>query len=304
MITYQQIQYILALAEERHFIKASERCFVTQPTLSMQVKKAEELLGHSIFDRSANPLELTRFGEDLIPVLRDIQNGFDRIGSLKSKAEGRYVERLRLAVIPTISGYLLPDLFQRLNKELPNVELVITELKTEEVLEALDEKRVDVGIIAGPHYSDRLRSIPLFKEEIMAYYPEGKENAVSVKDLEQVDPWLLTAGNCLRNQMMNFCKINTSESGWNYEGGNIELLLRMVDLHGGYTLVPGYYKHILDKPFKHIYSEHGEIPIRDNIAIFPHRSIKWPSIERLIRIIQQSYNESIEVRKVQVLNWR
>ncbi len=123
MISFQQIQYILAIEETRHFQKASDLCFVTQPTLSMQVKKAEETLGYSVFDRSSSPLSLTPFGEDLIPVLRELQIDFDNIQKLVLKSSGAYTERLRLAIIPTISPFMVPDMFDDWKSLLQNLTL-------------------------------------------------------------------------------------------------------------------------------------------------------------------------------------
>lgn len=304
MITFQQIQYIIALSEERHFIKASERSFVTQPTLSMQIKKAEEMLGHLIFDRSRNPIELTAFGEELLPLLREIQSDFSRMMTLKEKADGTYIERLRVAVIPTIAAYLVPDLFKKWKEELQDVELIITELKTEEVLHALEQKRVDVGIIAGPVFDERLRINPLFKEEIKAYYPTSAADEINAEELEDQHPWLLTSGNCLRTQMMNFCGIKKEDhEHWNYEGGNMELLMKMVDLEGGYTLVPANYKQG-KKELKSIRSREGLIPVRDIIALSAHRSIKWGATERLIRSIQARYGSDVGNRNYQVLSWK
>lgn len=304
MISVQQIQYIIALSEEKHFLKASERCFVTQPTLSMQIKKAEEIVGNLIFDRSRTPVELTPFGETLLPILREIQREFDNIELLKKKSEGVYIERLHVGIIPTIAGYMLPDLYSRWRAELTGVELVLSELKTEEVIEALDQRKLDLGIIAGPFHSEKMRTTPLYREEIMAYFPGSNKDAVSTEELAAEDPWLLTRGNCLRNQMVNFCKISVETEGWNYSGGNLGVLTKMVDLNGGYTLVPAHYANEFGSGLKHILSSQQEVPIREVIAVSPNRSIKWDAVERFIRSIQLAYPEKFHSQKTQVLNWK
>ncbi|MCE2713576.1 MAG: LysR family transcriptional regulator [Cryomorphaceae bacterium] len=111
MLSIQQMQYILSLSEHKQFQKASESCFVTQPTLSMQVKKAEDFLGYPIFDRSRSPLELTIFGEELIPVIREILSENDKIGSIAKKMKGEFKEQIRIGIIPTIAAYMVLDLF-------------------------------------------------------------------------------------------------------------------------------------------------------------------------------------------------
>lgn len=303
MISIQQMHYILVLAEERHFQRASERCFVTQPTLSMQVKKAEEALESDIFDRSRNPLELTAFGEALVPVLRDTLNEYARIEELVSRSKGTFKEELRVGIIPTVAGYMLPDLYSQWQKELEEVHLTISELKTEDLLLALDQRKIDIGILAGPVHDPKMRTIPLYQEEIGLYFPEGKKNKVETETLKSIRPWLLTSGNCLRTQMMNFCELKeSSNTQWDYEGGNLELLMRMVELHGGYTLVPEYYLKGDHSKLKHIVSSTGELPAREIIALVPNRSAKWKISERLIRTLQLQYSGSRR-ENLRMLNW-
>lgn len=309
MISFQQIQYILAIEETRHFQKASDLCFVTQPTLSMQIKKAEEALGYSVFDRSMSPLSLTPFGENLIPLLRELQIDFDNIQKLVLKSSGTYKERLRLAIIPTISPFMVPDMFDKWKSLLPNVQLVMEEMKSEEILLALDRNEVDLAILAGPIENDKLRVNPLFKEEIKVYIPSIKEDKISTESLQKLHPWLLSKGNCLRTQMIHFCELGTSKNDeWNYEGGNLELLLRIVDTKGGYTLVPEEYQRILtlnEDQCKNIYSENNnEVPAREIIAISSKRTSKWESIENIIRSVQLFYGKNRDESNFKVLDWK
>ncbi len=304
MISVQQMHYILVLSEEKHFQRASELCFVTQPTLSMQIKKAEETLESLIFDRSRNPLELTEFGKALIPIIRDTLNEYSRITDLYNKSKGIFKEEIRLGIIPTVACYMLPDLYSLWQEELSNVHVTIEELKSEEILKALDQKKIDAGIMAGPVNDARLRTVPLYQEEIRLYYPEGTQPIVKASELKTIHPWLLTSGNCLRTQMINFCELKESGTdAWDYEGGNIELLQRMVELHGGYTLIPEHYTVSASEALKRIVSERGEAPAREIVALSPNRSSKWKHIERLIRTIQLRYFRSEQGNSFQVLNW-
>lgn len=303
MISIQQMHYILVLSEERHFQRASERCFVTQPTLSMQIRKAEDTLESRIFDRSRNPLELTQFGQALLPIIRDTLNEYARINELYNRSRGLFKEELRVGVIPTVAGYMLPDMYAQWNEELHDVHVTIEELKTEEILKALDQKKIDIGILAGPVIDPRLRTIPMFQEEILLYYPEGGKSEVSASELRSMRPWLLTPGNCLRTQMMNFCELGESGTEfWDYEGGNIELLMRMVKLHGGYTLVPSNYVRDASRDYKRITSVTGDAPAREIIALVHNRSSKWKQMESLIRSVQLRY-ASEKSSAFQVLNW-
>ncbi len=309
MISTQQMQYILAVHDHRHFKRASEVCFVTQPTLSMQIKKAEDDLGFQIFDRSTHPLSITNFGSALIIIIRDILIELEKIQKLTQSMSGMYFEHLRIGIIPTISAFLVSDMFDKWKQALPRIQLTLEEMKSDELLVALEKKEIDLAIMAGPHHQTNLRTIPLFKEEIKAYIPSKKEDFIASGDLIEMHPWLLSKGNCLRTQMIHFCGLgNGLESNWNYEGGNLELLLRMVDVKGGYSLVPEEYQRVLkldSTKCKRIYSsENKEIPAREIIALLPNRTTKWESIEKIIRGVQLNYGKDDTENKFQILNWK
>jgi len=305
-ITPQQINYILELNIERNFQRASEKCFVTQPTLSMQVKKAEELLGFAIFDRSRSPMELTLSGQQLIPILKDIQSEYARMGALTKKVKDNYIEQVKVGVIPTISAFLLLDIFEKVQKKLGNVQFKFQELKSEELIVALEDKQIDLAIMAGPFAEPRMRTVPLFQEEIKIFYPAAKTESIHPNQLENERPWLLSKGNCLRTQMVHFCGISEATDvglTWNYEGGNIDLLMKMVELNGGYTLVPENYQ-ISSNHLKRLFDpKTKEYPAREIIAIFPTKSLKAESCEALIRIIQLQYNSQSKDH-LKIIAWK
>lgn len=308
MFSSQQIQYILTLSELQNFSRAAEACFVTQPTLSMQIRKAEEMIGFPIFDRNRSPLELTAPGKKLIPLLREISADFRQLDRLKKQVEGNYLEEIRIGIIPTVSAYLIPALYSHWQKAFPSLKLIIEERKSEEILESLLNKKLDLGIMAGPVSEPALRTVPLFNEEIKAFVPELGTDSISVDKLKALQPWLLNKGNCLRTQMVNFCELREDKdfSHWNYEGGNLEMLIRMVRLNGGYTLVPGFYREILPESpgdFKSIASGKGLTPARSIVGIVQHKNAKWDSIESLIRSIQLHFRENIE-NDLLILDWK
>jgi len=306
MISQQQIAYILAVVETGSISKAAEQCFVTQPTLSMQLKKAEELFGQKVFHRDNANWELTEFGSQLLPILRQIQADFGAIDQLKAEFTGSYTERLRIGVIPTIAAYLLLDSFREWKELLPETQVIVEELKTEELLEAIDQRKIDLAILAGPVDTSSLRIVPLFSEEILAYAPETSGQHLLVDELQNLQPWLLNKGNCLRTQMMEFCAISEeNDDFWNYQGGNMDLLMRMVDQQGGYTLIPENYSEYISskKDLKTINDHEGKYPGRSIIALTSFRQAKWNSIEKIIRSIQLKYNSSAN-KRLEILNWR
>lgn len=308
MFSSQQIQYILTLTELQNFSRAADACFVTQPTLSMQIRKAEEMIGFPIFDRNRSPLELTSPGKKLIPLLREISADFQQLDRLKKQVEGNFMEEVRIGIIPTVSAYLIPALYTQWRAEFPSVRLIIEEKKSEEILESMLNKKIDIGIMAGPVEEMTLRTIPLFTEEMKAFIPDLDGSRIEVDELKSLQPWLLSKGNCLRTQMVNFCELQEEKdlSHWNYEGGNLEMLIRMVRLNGGYTLIPDFYREILPEEsdnFKTIYSEKKQVPARTIVAIVQHKNAKWSSIESLIRSMQLSFTGK-EEKDLMILNWR
>ncbi|TXI87143.1 MAG: LysR family transcriptional regulator [Crocinitomicaceae bacterium] len=308
MFSSQQIQYILTLTEVQNFSRAAEACFVTQPTLSMQIKKAEEAVGFPIFDRNTNPLELTIAGKNLIPLLREIAADYELIERLKKQMQGNFIEEIRIGIIPTISAYLIPKLYETWQAELPTIKLTIEEKKSEEILESIQHKKIDFGIMAGPVHDERLKSIQLYQEEIKAFIPTVADEIIEVDKLRTMKPWLLSKGNCLRTQMINFCELKESSesAAWNYEGGNVEMLIRMVKANVGYTLVPNFYIPLLAErecDFKKIISFEKQSPARSVIGLVQHKNTKWDSIQKIIRSVQHTFNQS-HTNDMLLLEWK
>lgn len=307
MLSLQQMQYIIALNETKHFQRASEICFVTQPTLSMQLKKAEDELGYFIFDRSRQPLELTPFGEKLLPILREIVAEAEKIKLLTDQMKEGYKERITIGIIPTIASYMVPDLFQKWTKQLESVQLSIKELTTEDLITSLEKKELDLIILAGPYHNNQYRTTPLFIEEILAYAPSFEQKNMTTEDLQKLRPWLLSKGNCLRDQMIRFCELSDDSdvAAFSYEGGNTDLLIKMVQKNGGYTLIPEH--HPLTKnqteQLKRITAK-GFIqhPAREIIAVSPQKSLKWGNIEKIVRNIQLQYAKHTD-DSFEILSW-
>jgi LysR family hydrogen peroxide-inducible transcriptional activator len=172
----------------------------------------------------------------------------------------------------------------------------------------MQRKEFDVGIMAGPHLDVSLRKIHLYNEEILVYAPQLGKTKIKSDDLRDIQPWLLNHGNCLRTQMIEFCQLSEDQFGqkWNYEGGNIDLLLKMVELHGGYSLVPEFYEVTARQrdSLSRIYAEdEHENPGREIIALVPNRSMKWDIIERMLREAQLEFISSNK-NSIKILNWR
>ncbi len=306
MITLQQMQYISVLAEELHFLKASERCFVSQPTLSMQVKKAEETLGGIIFDRSSIPLKLTSFGKQILPVVRDVLEENEKLTDLMGRIKGNMIEEIKIGIIPTVAVYMIPSIFLLLKDSLTHAKITFEEMKSEELIVALENHKIDLGIMAGPYVDVKIESIQLFREKILVYCRELTGDNLRLEQLQDLKPWLLNNGNCLRNQMWNFCELKNSRDtfDWDYHGGNIDLLMKMVEQNGGYTLIPENIEFPAEKrAFLKTLENKNSFPAREIVALFPRRTMKKSTINEIIRVIKSKFPTS-DKGNLTILDWK
>ncbi len=240
-----QLEYIVALDTHRHFVKAADHCSVTQPTLSMQIKKMEELLGVVIFDRSKQPLIPTDAGRKIIAQARKVLDDAKAIPEIVSAYQEKVDGSLRLGIIPTLSPYLLPRFIGKFTRQFPLVDLHVHEMMTHQVVDGLQKDQLDAGIIVTPLDEAGIEERPLFYEEIRAYlnpnYANAEDGIITVDALKQERLWMMTEGNCFRDQVLNLCamqKQGEAEQGFSFESGSLETLRRLVDAEGGATLLP------------------------------------------------------------------
>lgn len=242
-MTLTQLEYIVALDTHRHFVLASEKCFVTQPTLSMQVQKLEEELGVKIFDRTKQPVMPTAMGERIIAQARLVLREAGRIQQLIDEEKDVMTGELRVGIIPTLAPYLLPPLFKQMREKYPQLNLIIRETITEEIVHELKQNRLDCGLVVTPLKDAAIKESVLFYEELFVYV--SRKNALYDKRYvlpSEIDPeklWLLEEGHCFRSQILNLCELRRSKDDhFRYETGNIETLKRMVDKSDGLTILP------------------------------------------------------------------
>lgn len=242
-MTLIQLEYIVALDTHRHFVLASEKCFVTQPTLSMQIQKLEEELGVKIFDRTKQPVIPTEIGARIIAQARILLREAAVIPQLITEQKDTMTGEIRIGIIPTLAPYLLPSLFKNIREKYPQVNLVVREIITEEVVQELKNNRLDCGLVVTPLKDSSIKEDILFYEELFVYV--SKKNALVDKKYvlpTEIDPnelWLLEEGHCFRSQILNLCELRKhSELHFKYETGNIETLKRMVDKSDGITILP------------------------------------------------------------------
>jgi LysR family transcriptional regulator, hydrogen peroxide-inducible genes activator len=242
-MTLTQLEYIVALDTYRHFVLASEKCFVTQPTLSMQIQKLEEELGVKIFDRTKQPVIPTEVGVSIIAQARTTLREANAIKQLISDQKDTLAGELRIGIIPTLAPYLLPPLYQYVREKYPQINLIIREAITEEVIHELKNNRLDCGIVVTPLKDPSIKEDILFYEELFVYVSKTNslidKKYVLANDIDPSQLWLLEEGHCFRSQVLNLCELRKStDFHFKYETGNIEALKRMVDKSDGVTILP------------------------------------------------------------------
>jgi LysR family hydrogen peroxide-inducible transcriptional activator len=238
----RDLRYFVALADTRHFGKAAERSFVSQPTLSAQIKKLETYLGVQLIERQPRKVTLTETGAKILPLARRILQESDEIVSMARNEHDPLSGKLKVALIPTIGPYLLPLAARKLRKQLPRLKLMLYEYQTQPLLDKLRAGDVDLGILALPVPLDGLEARPLYDENFTLAVPTNsplaKKTSVKVDDLNGETLLLLEDGHCLRDQALDVCsRIDVKESE-DYRATSLETLRQMVAAGLGITLLP------------------------------------------------------------------
>jgi LysR family hydrogen peroxide-inducible transcriptional activator len=239
-MTLQQLEYIIALDKTRHFVRAAEMCGITQSTLSAMIQKLEDELDCRIFDRSLHPIVPTAVGTLVLRqaqvILYHVRQLTEQVRTQKNSTTGS----LSLALIPTIAPYILPGFIASFRKNHPDISLKVTEMHTESIIRQLHMAGIDMAILSTPLEDPRILEVPLYYEKFVAYIsPEEpiyakKELSTSEMPLDHL--WVLEEGHCLRNQVLNLCENRTRTSI--YEAGSIDTLIKIVNINGGYTIIP------------------------------------------------------------------
>jgi LysR family hydrogen peroxide-inducible transcriptional activator len=257
----KDLRYLVAVADTRHFGRAAERSFVSQPTLSAQLKKLEDYLGVQLIERAPKRVQLTAAGEEIVERARRILEASEEIVELARGHRDPMAGRLRLALLPTIGPYLLPHVAAKLRKHLPRLELMLYEYQTDPMLEKLHSGEIDVGILALPVTMDGLDSYELYKEPFTVAMPTGhrlaQKGSIKVDDLHDETLLLLEDGHCLRDQALDICAGTGVHEKQDFRATSLETLRQMVAAGVGITLLPelagrgayGNARGVVIKPF-------------------------------------------------------
>lgn len=241
-MTFNQLQYALALSKHGNFKRAAEHLEISQPALSLQVQKLEEEVGFKLFNRNVNPIEMTEDGQQFLFKAQEIVSGMKQLQNFSSDIQEDYSGKLTIGIIPTLAPFLVPLFIESLEKDYPNLQLVIKEQITEKVVNNVRNGDLDVGIISTPINIHGIKSIPLFYEQFYLYTSgDGSGKAeYSLDDINHQELWMLDEGNCFRDQINDFCNLKMIREGKSfiYQSNSIDALIRIVDTKGGMTILP------------------------------------------------------------------
>ncbi len=293
----RDLRYLVALADTRHFGKAAERSFVSQPTLSAQIKKLENYLGVQLIERQPRRVTLTETGARILPIARRILQDSDEIVSLARNEYDPLSGKINVALIPTIGPYLLPLVTRRLRKQLPRLKLMLYEHQTQPLLERLRAGDIDLGVLALPVPLDGLEARELYDEPFSVALPNGnplaKKNSIKLDDLSGETLLLLEDGHCLRDQALDVCsRIDVKESE-DYRATSLETLRQMVAAGLGVTLLPelatrgpfGSGHGLTMKPFA------KPVPSRTVGAVWRKSSSRTEALNAVCDVISATVNE-------------
>jgi LysR family hydrogen peroxide-inducible transcriptional activator len=238
----RDLSYLVALAEHRHFGRAAEASFVSQPTLSTQIRKLEDELGVALVERTPRKVLLTETGREIARRARGVLSQIDEIKSIAQRTRDPESGTIRLGIFPTLGPYLLPHVIPHLRQRFPRLELLLREEKTEQILAMLREGTLDAGILALPIHDDSLHVEFLFEEPFVLAVPDGhplaERQCLSMDDLADQNLLLLEDGHCLRDQALEVCHMAGAGEKSGFRATSLETLRQMVSANVGITLMP------------------------------------------------------------------
>jgi LysR family hydrogen peroxide-inducible transcriptional activator len=289
----KDLRYLVAVADQRHFGRAAAQCFVSQPTLSAQLKKLETSLGVQLIERAPNNVSLTETGEQIVARARRILEATDEVVTLARSQRDPLAGRLRVAFLPTIGPYLLPHVVPAVRKALPRLELRLYEYQTDLMLEKLHTGELDVGVLALPVELAGLESRELYREPFTVALPErhalAARDSVRLADLKGETLLLLEEGHCLRDQALEVCSRAGTRDAQDFRATSLETLRQMVATGAGITLLPelagrGAYRNargVVLRPFAR------PAPVRHIGALWRKSTPRRAAIDALCTVISE-----------------
>lgn len=294
----QQLEYIIAVDNHRHFSKAAEASFVTQPTLSMMIQKLEDELGTKIFDRSQLPVQPTEIGTKIINQARMAVAQINQIKEIIMEERNEVKGVFRLGVIPTVSPYLLPKIMNVHTKLNNDIQIIVKELTTNDILRGLANDTLDGAILATPLGDENISEVPIYYERFYAYVSPKEtslfaKNEIDENDLSNRKLWMLDEVHCFRTQILHLCNLkkqSNNNSIFTFEAGSIDTLIKIVDDNDGITVIPEMaIENLNERQKKNVRPIKGSTPVREISLVTKKDFIR----EKMINIIVEEIKEAV-----------
>ncbi len=298
----QQLQYVLAVAELKHFEQAADKCFVTQSTLSTMIRKLESEIGLKIFDRKSKPVAITKEGVEILEQIRVVLKEIDILENTVQELKGELAGDLQIGVIPTVAPYLLPLFLSEFAECFLNIRISVQEMTTTAIQKALKNRSLDIGIAALPLDDGELREIPLYDEPFLIFdcFSEDTANLNrTVEDISLSHLLLLEEGHCFRTQVERICNLSRLKSekhrNFEFKAGSIDSLVRFAKSYHGITLLPQLAAVDLpeeDRRFVKAFAP--PVPLRSVGLVVHKHFVKKRILEELQRIIVRSVAKKLK----------
>ncbi|MDZ7764627.1 MAG: LysR substrate-binding domain-containing protein [Melioribacteraceae bacterium] len=307
-MTIVQLSYIIAVDNFKSFAKAAKNCYVTQPTLSMQIKKLEDELGVLIFDRTKKPVAPTDIGVKIIEQARTVTVEHERIKEVIREESEEIRGKFKLGIIPTVAPYLLPLFVESFTKKYNALELIIEELQTDRIVDRLRRDELDAAILATPLFYKDITERPVYYEPFVGYVSQShrlyKNKTVNPEQLDVKDLFLLKEGHCFRDHVLQICKYYGDKKigdgkTVNLEGATLETLMKMVDKNIGMTLIPYLAMKEIEgaEKIKRIKKFKDPVPTREISIVYHRTQLKKKLIDLLETEILKSIPKELAKNK-------
>ena len=308
-MTITQLQYVLAVAEYGNFTLAAQKSHVTQPTLSMQVQKLEEELEVMLFDRSKKPIKATAVGLKIVEQAKNIVNEANRINDIVDQEKGYIGGEYTLGIIPTVMPTLLPMFLKTFINRYPNVNLIIREQNTNQMIRNIQDGHLDAGIAATPLEIEFIKERPLYYEPFVGYVPPNhrlrKQDILNTEDLDIADILLLQDGHCFRDGVINLCKSRDElkKEHFRLQSGSFETLISLADEDMGMTLLPYLNTLELDQAKKdNLKYFETPSPAREVSLIYHKSELKIQIADAIINVISGIVRGAIAFQDVKIIS--
>ena len=287
----QQLEYVIAVKDTGNFSEAADKCNIGQSTLSTMIARLEDELGIMLFDRSTKPVTVTKEGLEMIKQMRIISQEVSLLKEMVFSLKGEIRGNIHLGVIPTIAPYVLPSFFDNFTRKFPMLSVSISEMTTQNIVNAIKNREIDMGLLALPIEDPDLRELPIYNEGFVLYDCTGMSRGKSV-NVSVIDPqrfWLMEEGHCLSHQVIQICNIDTKKdrNNFHFRAGSIDSLIRFVRQNKGMTLLPEL--SVIDMPLsagERLYPFQAPIPVRSVGLVYHKHFVKKAVLDNIFKAIQ------------------